>query len=170
MFYINKGMHFETLINQSIEYFNIRYQAFFIKRNVDIKIRKVVDKSVDGRITRTSQTDYYGFFNGMYFDFEAKQTNGDVFDLSMIKKHQLNHLALIDANRGYSFVLVAYVNHDLYFLITYQELINYIRATKSKHLDIDYVKEHFFQIPLTLPGVIDFNQVINYLQKNTRFP
>nr|WP_318026002.1 Holliday junction resolvase RecU [Ureaplasma urealyticum] len=99
----NNGMHLEVLINKSIALFNLQYQAFFKKRYVDIVIKNVDHCFVQGKIKQKSETDYYGFYQGNYFDFEAKQTNKNAFLIKQIQPHQLAHLYLIHKNCGFAF-------------------------------------------------------------------
>ncbi|EEH02369.1 Holliday junction resolvase RecU [Ureaplasma urealyticum] len=160
----NNGMHLEVLINKSIALFNLQYQAFFKKRYVDIIIKNVDHCFVQGKIKQKSETDYYGFYQGNYFDFEAKQTNKNAFLIKQIQPHQLAHLYLIHKNCGFAFLIISFINHNLYFIITFQQLVNYYQKTKRKSIPLHWFKEHCVALEIIFPGVINFKKMIDDLK------
>lgn len=163
MIFANKGMCFETLINQSIYRFNYSHNAFFIKRDLKVKINKIEDNKVSGQLTSKSQADYYGFYQGYYFDFEAKQTVNDYFDLNQIKDHQFNHLKLIANNKGIAFVLVGFVSYQNYFAIKINDLIKYYQQYKKKKISLEWFQNNAITLHLILPGILDFADLVNQL-------
>lgn len=160
----NNGMHLEVLINKSISLFNLQYQAFFKKRCLDIIIKNIDNSYVQGKIKQKSETDYYGFYKGDYFDFEAKQTNKNSFLIKQIQPHQLAHLYLIHKNSGFSFLIICFINYNLYFIITFQQLINYYQKTKRKSIPFQWFKDQCIELEIIFPGVINFKKKINDLK------
>lgn len=163
MIFANKGMCFETLINQSIHRFSYTHHAFFTKRDLKVKISKIENNKVSGQLSAKSQTDYYGFYQGYYFDFEAKQTINNYFDLNQIKQHQLQHLKLIHNNQGSAFVLVGFVSYQSYFGIKIIDLIKYYQQFRKKRISLDWFKKNAIELNIILPGIIDFADLINKL-------
>lgn len=72
MVFANKGMHFEAIIIASIQQFNKNIKHFLLKEMLILKLKKVNKQEVLGSLAKRSQVDYYGFYNEIYFNFEAK--------------------------------------------------------------------------------------------------
>lgn len=75
----NNGMYLETIINNTALFCKRNQTCLFFKRNVPIKILQNNQVNIIGKIIEKSESDYYGLYQGYYFDFEAKQTNKEVF-------------------------------------------------------------------------------------------
>lgn len=71
MIHTNLGMYTESIVDRTIEYYNIHENQIFIeKRNVPIKIIKKIDNStVIGKLIQKSYIDYFGVINNKYFEY-----------------------------------------------------------------------------------------------------
>lgn len=155
----NKGMFLETVINESLLRFNHNYNAFFIKRNIDISIIKNNKQHIIGKLKEKSQADYYGFYVGCYFDFEAKQTNLNKFYLKQLKDHQLNHLILIHKNKGYAFLIIHFCLYNRFFCITIKQIIDLL-FKNIKSITLNWSVENAIEINLVFPGIFDWHQLL----------
>lgn len=165
----NKGMFFEELINLSILHFNQKYNAFFKKRSVEVDFIKVNGIKVSGRLKQKSEADYYGFYVGHYFDFEAKQTKQDFFYLKQLKQHQLEHLLLIYINQGYSFLLINFVDFDEIYGILINDLVKHFYRQDKKRIDLSWLRQNAIKINIVFPGIIDFHHLLNQIVKTQVF-
>jgi recombination protein U len=94
----NRGMNFETMINQTNDFYLDNDIAVIYKKPIPIQIVSV-DYRVRSaaRITEAyyklpSTTDYNGIYKGRYIDFEAKETKSKTsFPIKNIHEHQVLH-------------------------------------------------------------------------------
>ncbi len=113
---IKRGMDLENLINLSNQYYIDNNIAFIYKKPTPIKINKVdyinnfgkkKHKIVDAYFSEKSTTDYNGLYDGMYIDFEAKQTKYKSFNVvANLHDHQRKHLSNILTHGGLAFLFV----------------------------------------------------------------
>ncbi len=100
----NRGMGLEEDINLTNQYYIDKNIAFIYKKPTPIQVTKVEYQKnsmiiKEGFFKEPSTTDYNGLYNGMYIDFEAKETNSKTsFPLSNIHKHQTEHIKHIVYN------------------------------------------------------------------------
>ena len=78
--FANRGMSFESAINESNAYYLAHGLAVIHKKPTPVQIVKVDypkrsrAKIVEAYFRQASTTDYSGVFKGHYIDFEAKET------------------------------------------------------------------------------------------------
>jgi len=164
----NRGMSFESDINQSNEYYKLNKICLVTKRPTPINVVKV-DYSNGAIITQAyfehqSTTDYNGVYNGKYLDFEAKSTkNKTSFPLTNISSHQIEHLENVILHGGIAFFLIQFVNLDKVFMIDASVVINFYKNGERKSIPINYFIENECEVKTGINPRIDY---INKLNKN----
>ncbi len=154
----NNGMYLETIVNNSAAYYlNNKIMAIF-KRTIPIKIVHNNGQTIVGKIVDKSESDYYGIYNGYFFDFEAKQTNKEKFFLSHLKKHQFKHLLMIKKMCGVSFLLLYFSVYDDFFAINASLLEH-----KTDSITYEWCKENAYRLELFFPGVLNFKDYFESL-------
>lgn len=153
----NNGMFLETIIKQTANYYQKKLICLIFKRNIPIKIIKKYNSQIYAKIINHAQSDYYGVYNGYYFDFEAKQTNKDYFLLANLKPHQKTHLNEIYKFNGKSFLLIYFSKYDEYFAIQ----INLIDTLRTK-ITRDWCLKNAFSLNIFFPGIIDIVEYLNH--------
>ena len=140
----NRGMTLETMINDTNKYYRDNGIAVIYKKPTPITINKVDYKSrydaviKEAHFNTPSTTDYNGVYNGMYIDFEAKETRKSFFPLSNIHEHQIKHLIDIKKCGGYGFIIVRFVLDDEIYLLTIEQLENFLNNYKRKSIPKEY--------------------------------
>lgn len=158
----NRGMYIEKLIDNSSFYYFEQNILLIEKKHIPFFFSKSIDNNLSGTI-RKSTTDYYGVYQGFYFDFEVKQTNNDFLLISQIKKHQLHYLKTVHQFGAISFLLVHFFNHDQIFVIGIIQLLQLIQ--ESKKITIEYCKNNFYEAKVIFPGIINFESLIIQMKK-----
>ncbi|MGL4647687.1 MAG: Holliday junction resolvase RecU [Mycoplasmoidaceae bacterium] len=157
----NKGMYIEEIINATAKYYLDHELLYLAKRFLPIQITARYDKVIKGVLLDKSTVDYNGIYHGKYFDFETKETSNHYFNLHNIKKHQSLHLDLISKLGGMAFIIICFKNaEDYFFAISNQEIIN-LRKKKINKIDIKYCLEHFYQLEIVFPGILN---LIDFLE------
>lgn len=152
----NNGMYLETIINNTAIFYKKNKTCLLFKRNVPIKIIKNNQVNIIGKIVEKSESDFYGVYKGLYFDFEAKQTNKDVFYLTYLKEHQFNHLILVDELKGISFLLIYFSKYDEFYAIPTKQLIDW-----NKNITREWCKKIAFELKLFFPGILNIETYLN---------
>jgi len=141
----NRGMSFESMINESNEYYLANNVAMIHKKPIPIQIVKVDYPSRAGAVIKEayykvpSTTDYNGLYKGKHIDFEAKETmNKTSFPLSNIHTHQIEHLISIDKQGGISFLLIYMKANDEIYLLETKYLEEFFIRSKSGRKSIAY--------------------------------
>ena len=160
----NRGMFLETIINKTIDFINNKNYGYFSKRHLPIKIFSYQNKMVRGWLKEKTETDYYGIYQGLYFDFEAKQTNTCYFLLNQLKTHQYNHLINIDRYKGNAFILVYFNQYDKFFILEIKYIKKFFKNLNLKKISIKYFKRYGFELIIIYPGflnLLDYFENIN---------
>lgn len=172
----NRGMSFETMINDSNEYYRIHNIAVIHKKPIPIQIVKVDYPSRSSAVIKEayykvpSTTDYNGVYDGHYIDFEAKETNNKTsFPLSNIHSHQIEHLQQVKEHGGISFVLIFFkVLDEIYLLDSdYIALCAKRAQTGRKSIHIDEIKEHGIQVKEGLSPRVDYLSAVNIMKEKS---
>ncbi|MGL5246301.1 MAG: Holliday junction resolvase RecU [Mycoplasmoidaceae bacterium] len=159
--YKNKGMYLEDLLNNTCNYYLINEIAYIAKRFLPIQILEKKDNKVKGLLLAKSTVDYSGLYNGLYIDFEAKETNKEFLNLNILKSHQKKHLFLINKLNGISFLIIGFINNeDHFFALKCEDIIN-LSESKIKKIDINYCYKNFFNIKIIFPGILDIVGFLN---------
>jgi len=149
------GFSFEEAINESNEFYLARGIAVIHKKPTPIQIVSVnYPKRSAAKITEAyfkvpSTTDYNGIYKGKYIDFEAKQTNSDLFPFAHIYEHQINHLVQVAKHGGIAFLLIHFNKRDEVYLLDIQLLHKCYQDSKNegrKSINYAYFKEYGTQI------------------------
>ncbi|MGT2755905.1 Holliday junction resolvase RecU [Streptococcus ovuberis] len=166
--FANRGMSFETLINESNSYYLSRQRAVIHKKPTPIQIVKVDypkrsrAKIVEAYFRQASTTDYSGVFKGHYIDFEAKETRHTrSMPLKNFHEHQIEHMEQVLNQSGICFVLLHFSNLKETYLLPARPLIDFYRIDKGgKSMPLSYIKTHGFQIKESGLPAIDYLSVI----------
>lgn len=156
----NRGMTFEKEINESNEFYKDENIALIYKRPTPIKVIKSKNSVITEAVFEdVSTTDYNGVYKGRYIDFEAKETTSKTsLSLANIQKHQLEHMENVIKNGGISFLFVNFIELDLYYILSSELLLNYIKENKKKSIPVSYFEEHAYKVKRML------NPPLNYIE------
>lgn len=142
----NRGMGFETDINDTNSYYLEKGMALIYKRPTPINIVKV-DYTKGAKITQAyfeaqSTTDYNGVYKGHYIDFEAKSTRSATsFPLSNIAPQQVAHLRNVKKHGGIAFFLInCYAIGEVY-LLDAEFVCDFYENKPRKSIPISVIKE-----------------------------
>ena len=143
----NRGMSFESMINDTNEHYLSNNIAIIHKKPIPIQIVKVDYPSRSGAVIKEayykvpSTTDYNGIYKGKYIDFEAKETrNKTSFPLSNIHSHQIQHLIDIKNHGGISFLLLFFQSKDEIYLLETKYLEEFFIRSQSGRKSISYTE------------------------------
>lgn len=126
----NRGMDFESEINETNAYYQEKGLALFSKRPTPINVVKVDyshgPKIIEAYFETQSTTDYNGVYKGKYIDFEAKSIQGKTsFPLSNIPPQQIAHLKQVLAQGGYGFFLIRFATKNVVFFVPAAYVIDF---------------------------------------------
>ncbi|WP_303972604.1 Holliday junction resolvase RecU [Streptococcus merionis] len=170
--FANRGMSFETLINDSNTYYLSREIAVIHKKPTPVQIVKVDyprrsrAKIVEAYFRQASTTDYSGVYKGHYIDFEAKETRQTTsMPLKNFHAHQIDHMASVVKQGGICFVLLHFSSLKETYLLPAKPLISFYQIDQgSKSMPLSYIREQGFEIPLqSFPSVPYLDVVDRYL-------
>ena len=152
----NKGMYLETIVDNTIDYYNCNFIGIFRKQSLPIKIKSVNKKEVVGIIKNKADSDYYGLYKGKFIAIEAKETSLEFFDMKLIRKHQIIFLLDVIQNRGLSYLIVYFSKTEHFYLVDFQTLWDYIKTINKKRIYENWFSQNSFSLELFFPGWIDF--------------
>lgn len=160
----NKGMYLETIINNSIKYYEINNIALIKKQLVPVKITHVKNQNVAGKLSNKGDVDYYGIYKGYFFAMEAKQTQEKVFYINKLLDHQKNFLKLIYDHGGKSFLMVYFLRTQSFYFVEY---IKFYKFINKENKNINHVEESWFldnsiRLELMFPGRLDFLKWVTF--------
>ncbi len=168
--YTRRGMDLEELINQSNKYYVENDIAFIYKKPTPIKVNKIdynnqlgtrTHKITDAYFSEKSTTDYNGLYDGMYIDFEAKQTKYKSFNLvSNLHQHQRDHLKNVMRHGGLAFLFVYFYQYDKIYIIDYRFIDDFIQGGKSQ-IPIDYFEQFGCELQLGYNPALDYIKYID---------
>lgn len=160
----NKGMYLETIINNSIRYYEINHIALIRKQFVPVKITHVINQNVTGRLSNKGDVDYYGIYKGHFFAMEAKQTQDKVFYINNLLDHQQSFLKLIHDFHGLSYLMVFFTKSHSFYFVEYIKVYQYINQTNKNinHIEEEWFTTHGIRLELMFPGRLDFLKWIKF--------
>lgn len=164
MFYKNRGMLLESIINKSIVTYKENNIGIFHKKELPITFSKIKDedgklKIDNGFIKNKSTADYYGIYKGRFVAFEAKSTKLDYLPISNIKDHQYYYLRDISFHGGICFLIIFLSAKNEFYAIDVNKInISGTRITREE------LKEDGILLELTYPGIIDFAYAIDKMK------
>ncbi|MDD3453231.1 MAG: Holliday junction resolvase RecU [Bacilli bacterium] len=165
--YSNRGMGLEDDLNITNEQYRINDIAFIYKKPTPVTISKVEFNNKkepiikEGFYKKPSTTDYNGLYNGLYIDFEAKETKSKSFPLSNIHQHQIKHLQNISKHKGFSFLIIKFVTENKIFLLEEKKLTSFIDNEKRKSIPLEYFMNEGYLIKEKFSPRIDYLEIIN---------
>lgn len=134
----NRGMNFETMINQTNEFYLDNDIAVIYKKPIPIQIVSVdyrvrsAAKITEAYYKLPSTTDYNGIYKGYYIDFEAKETKSKTsFPIKNIHEHQVNHLRRVNEHGAISFIIVYFSVLGRIFFLDSKYIVDYYERSKS---------------------------------------
>ncbi len=165
--YDNRGMGLEEDINYTNQYYIDKNIAFIYKKPTPIQVTKVDYQKnsmiiKEGFFKEPSTTDYNGLYDGLYIDFEAKETtNKTAFPLSNIHKHQINHIRNIINNGGIGFLIVRFTSLNKNYVLMGKDFIDYIESNDRKSIPIDYFDSKGYLLEISYIPRLDYLKVID---------
>jgi recombination protein U len=156
----NRGMLFESLINETIQKLEVKGMAYFKKRYTPIKIDKKVGDEYRAYFYSKAAIDYYGCYRGRFFAFEAKEVGGEKFPLSNLREEQFNEMKTIASLGGNVFLLIYFSRKNAIFLLKYDELFDLFSMKKSS-VKFDYATERYLRVRLSTKGPINLLEAIS---------
>ncbi|MDY0318138.1 MAG: Holliday junction resolvase RecU [Candidatus Izemoplasmatales bacterium] len=134
----NRGMNFETMINQTNEFYLDNDIAVIYKKPIPIQIVSVdyrvrsAAKITEAYYKLPSTTDYNGIYKGYYIDFEAKETKSKTsFPIKNIHEHQVNHLRRVNEHGAISFIIVYFSVLGRIFFLDSKYIVDYYERSKT---------------------------------------
>ena len=168
-----RGMSFEAQIVKANEYYLASNLAVIHKKPTPVQIVKVdYPKRAAATITEAyfkmpSTTDFNGIYNGIYIDFEAKETtNKTTFPLANIHAHQVRHIIAVTRQKGFAFLLVKFVALDEIYLLmsdTLQQFWKEYEKGIRKSIKRTEFIDHGVRIPNNTYPSVDYLKVIDQL-------
>ena len=161
----NRGMAFESDINETNEFYKNKGLCLITKRPTPINVVKV-DYSKGAIITnayfeKQSTTDYNGVYNGRYLDFEAKSTKKkSSFPLANISKHQIEHLKHVIKHKGIAFFLIEFSSLKEVYFLDAQYVINFYENGNRKSIPYGTIKMVGRQIKRGFAPRLDYLSII----------
>lgn len=152
MFYANRGMFLETIINYTIEIINNKKQALIFKQNPPISYQK--NKIFKAK----SNVDYHGVYHGKYLCFEVKSTKYLTLPWNNFKKHQLQYLEKAFHFNAISFVIIYFSECNTFFLIFWEKL-KFLK-TQKKTLTYKEIEKNGYKLEILHPFYLNF---LNFL-------
>jgi recombination protein U len=163
-------MNFETMINQTNDFYLDNDIAVIYKKPIPIQIVSV-DYRVRSaaRITEAyyklpSTTDYNGIYKGRYIDFEAKETKSKTsFPIKNIHEHQVLHLDRVKKHGAISFIIVYFVTLGRIFFLD-SDYVNkfYLRSKEGKKsISLEEFEEFAHEIKEGYRKPVDYLKVID---------
>ena len=170
-----RGMSFEAQIMKANEYYLASNVAVIHKKPTPVQIVKVdYPKRSAATITEAyfktpSTTDFNGVYEGVYIDFEAKETtNKTTFPLANVHGHQVKHIRAVVAQGGFAFLLVKFSVLGEVYLLTGDILVHFWQEYEQC-LRKSIKREEFVRLGYLIPGntypSIDYLKVVKQLLK-----
>ena len=161
----NRGIAFESQINDANAYYQEKGLCLVTKRPTPINVVKV-DYSHGAIITQAyfetqSTTDYNGVYKGKYLDFEAKSVRSKTsFPLSNIPPQQIRHLKEVIAHGGIAFFLIHFEVLHRTYLMEARYIIDFYEKRERASIPLSSFEENGFLIPETFRPVYDYLPVV----------
>lgn len=174
-----RGMSFEAQIEKANKYYLASDIAVIHKKPTPVQIVKVdYPKRTAATITEAyfktpSTTDFNGVYEGVYIDFEAKETtNKTLFPLANIHAHQVHHIIAVSRQKGFSFLLVKFSTIDEIYLLTSDTLKQfweeYEKGTRKSIKRAEFIT-HGMLIPKNTYPNVDYLKIVDKLLNNISF-
>lgn len=170
-----RGMSFEAQIVKANAYYLASNIAVIHKKPTPVQIVKVDYPSrsaatiTEGYFKTPSTTDFNGVYQGVYIDFEAKETmNKTTFPLAQVHAHQVKHIFAVAKQGGFAFLLIKFSVLDEVYLLTSDTLAHFWKEyEQSSRKSIK--REEFVRLGYLIPSntypSIDYLKIVDELLK-----
>ena len=174
----NRGMNFESMINQTNEFYRDNNIAVIYKKPIPIQIvgvdykRRSAAKITEAYYKLPSTTDYNGIYKGRYIDFEAKETKSKTsFPIKNIHEHQVNHLDNVKKHGAISFIIVYFKTIERIYLMDSDKVSYYYKRAKigKKSIALSEFEENAYLIKEGYRKPVDYLSIVDeyYLKNNS---
>ncbi|MDE5617378.1 MAG: Holliday junction resolvase RecU [Ureaplasma sp.] len=154
----NKGMYLESLINNSIHYYESHKIAIIRKQWVPIKIHHINGTNIKASLSHKCDVDYYGCYQGKFFAFEAKQCLGNSFATNRLSINQINFLNLVNELNGFSFLIFGFKTYNKFIFVDWNEYC--LNSDKEKYLKLEWFEKHGIELKIQFPGLLDIISIV----------
>ncbi len=160
-----RGNNLETLIERTNEYYLKNNVARIDKAATPVKVTEISSsgKILEGYFEKKSTVDFYGVAQGNYIAFDAKETQQKSLPLKNIHIHQLEYMRDVTKQGGIAFVIVNFVEENLYYLLPYEVVNDYfINAKNGGRKSIPksaFINE--LQITISSGYLLNYLEVVN---------
>ena len=148
--YANRGKRFELFINEKNSYYLMNDIAVIHKKPTPMRIINRKGGILTAIFAEASTTDFNGVWQGVYLDFDAKQTALNTsFPLKNVGDHQYKHLLSVEKHGGVAFLLVRFSKLDEVYLLPIEILERYWEAAKQggrKSIPYDTFGQEAFKV------------------------
>ena len=147
----NRGMDFESGINETNLYYAEKGLCCITKRPTPINVVKV-DYSKGATITQAyfetqSTTDYNGVYKGHYIDFEAKSSHSKTsFPLANIPLQQIEHLERVLLHGGIAFFLIHMATRNEVYLLKADYVISCYRNRTRASIPFEDIEKNGYLV------------------------
>lgn len=161
----NRGMDFESEINQSNEYYREKDIAIITKRPTPINVVKVNyergAKITEAFFETQSTTDYNGVYKSRYLDFEAKSTHSNTsFPLKNIAPQQITHLEGVIRHGGIAFFLIHLALSEEVYLLKADFICDFYHNGDRKSIPLETIREKGYKVPIGYRPRYDYLSVV----------
>ncbi|MGL5268838.1 MAG: Holliday junction resolvase RecU [Spiroplasma sp.] len=153
MFFQNRGMYLESIINYTIEIYNSEKKALVFKNSP-----KIIINHGKYYFLNQSTVDYHGVYKSKYLCFEAKTTEKSILPWTNIKLHQWNYLSLAYYHQAISFIIIYFRIYQKYYLVFTKELL--VCKQEKLIITFQWVKKNGYEIKFTYPFFLDFIKIL----------
>ena len=142
-----RGSEFESLINNTLEYYKEKRLALIQKIPTPIvplqydKEKKIISKAY---FDKKSTVDYIGVVQEIPICFDAKETIEEKFIFANIHKHQYSFMSEFEMQGGVSFILIFFKKLNIIYYMRFEELKKYFLKKKCILLD-ELDEEYIFK-------------------------
>jgi recombination protein U len=170
--YANLGMTLEGDIEVSNAYYLSHDIAVIHKKPTPIQVVNVSyparnkAKITEAYYKTPSTTDFNGIYDGLYIDFDAKETNsGTSMPLKNVHPHQIDHLKGVFKQGGIAFLIVHFKKYNQYFLLPASILFQYWdlqdhEEKGRKSIPYQAFLDHAWLIPFGYQPRLDYLKVV----------
>jgi len=173
-----RGMSFEAQLVKANAYYLASNIAVIHKKPTPVQIVKVdypkraAATITEGYFKTPSTTDFNGVYQGVYIDFEAKETtNKTTFPLANLHGHQVKHIFAVAKQGGFAFLLVKFSVLDEVYLLTSDTLAHFWQEYEQ-HKRRSIKREEFVKLGHLMPSntypSIDYLKVVDKLLYSER--
>lgn len=173
----NRGMNFESMINQTNEFYLDNDIAVIYKKPIPIQIvgvdykRRSAAKITEAYYKLPSTTDYNGIYKGRYIDFEAKETKSTTsFPIKNIHEHQVEHLRRVKEHGAISFIIVYFSRLERIYLLDSDYVTEYYNRAKTgrKSIALEEFEEHAHFIKEGYRKPVDYLSIVDQYYLNEK--